>query len=40
MLKSQLEDFAGGAADKILPASGGDTSLIPGLGRSHMPQGN
>ena len=35
MLKSQLKDFAGGALGKILPANAGDTSLIPGLGRSH-----
>ena len=30
----------GGPASQALPASVGDTGLIPGLGRSHKPQGN
>ena len=33
-------DFPGGAVLKNLPANAGDTGLIPGLGRSHMPQSN
>ena len=32
------EDSPGDAVDKNLPASAGDTSLIPGPGRSHIPQ--
>ena len=32
-------DFPGGAV-KNPPANAGDTGLIPGLGRSHMPQSN
>ena len=28
--------FPGGLVVKNLPASAGDTGLIPGLGRSHM----
>lgn len=34
------EDFAGDAMDKNLPANARDTSLIPGPGRSHIPQGS
>ena len=30
--------FPGGAVVKNLPANAGDTGLIPGLGRSHMPR--
>ena len=30
-------DFPGGAVVKNLPANAGDTGLIPGPGRSHMP---
>ena len=33
--KYQIQDFPGGTVDKHLPASAGDTSLIPGLGRFH-----
>ena len=38
--KNFYQDFFGGTVDKNPPANAGDTSLIPGLGRSHMPQGN
>ena len=34
------EDFPGGAEDKDLPASAGDKSLIPSLGRSHTSWSN
>ena len=34
-----MGDFAGGTVDKNPPANTGDTDLIPGLGRSHMPWG-
>ena len=30
--------FPGGLVVKNLPANAGDMGLIPGLGRSHMPQ--
>ena len=33
-------DFFGGPVVKNLPANVGDMGSIPGLGRSHMPQGN
>jgi len=33
-------DFPGGPVVKNLPASAGDTGLIPGLGRFHVSQGN
>ena len=33
-------DFPGGPAVNNPPANAGDTDLIPGLGRFHMPQGN
>ena len=33
-------DFPGGAVVKNQPANAGDTGLIPGPGRSHMPQSN
>ena len=32
--------FPGGAVVKSLPANAGDTGLIPGPGRSHMPPRN
>ena len=32
--------FPGGPVVKNPPANPGDMSLIPGLGRSHMPRGN
>ena len=38
--KKNVQDFPIGTVDKNLPASAGDTSSIPGLGRSHMPQSN
>ena len=33
-------DFPGGTVVKNPPANAGDTGLIPGPGRSHMPQSN
>ena len=33
-------DIPGGPVDKNPPANAGDMSLIPHLGRSHMPQDN
>ena len=33
-------DFPGGAVVKNPPANAGDTGLIPGPGRSHMPRSN
>ena len=33
-------DFPGGAGDEYLSAKAGHMGLIPGLGRSRMPQGN
>ena len=38
--KCLCRGFPGGAAVKNLPANAGDTSSIPGLGRSHMPRSN
>ena len=38
--KNKYKFFPSGAVDKILPASAGDIGLIPGPGRSHMPQSN
>ena len=35
--KAFLSGFPGGGVGKNLPANAGDTGLIPGLGRSHMP---
>ena len=35
-----MVDFPGGPVVKNLPAKAGDTGLIPGPGRSLMPQGN
>ena len=37
-LKTHLRDFPGGAVVENPPANAGDTGLIPGLGRSHMPR--
>ena len=34
-----LEDFPDGPVVKNSPANAGDTGLIPGLGRAHMPWG-
>ena len=39
-LKTHLQDSAGGAVGKNLPANTGNPSSIPGLGRFHMPQSN
>ena len=39
-LKGVFEGFPGGPVVKNLPCKAGDTSSIPGLGRSHMPRGN
>ena len=38
--KNFCEDFPGGSEVENPPASAGDTGSIPGLERSHMPQGN
>ena len=35
-----VQDFLGSPVVKNLPANAGDTGLIPGPGRSHMPWGN
>ena len=39
-LKRKCVDFPGGPVVKNLPASSGSIGSIPGLGRSHMTQGN
>ena len=39
-MKNELWDFPGGTVVKNLPANAGDMGLIPGPGRSHMPQSN
>ena len=33
--RNEVPEFPGGAVDRNLPASAGDMSSIPGLGRSH-----
>ena len=38
--KHKFKDFPGGAVVENLPANAGDRGLIPGPGRSHMPQSN
>ena len=35
-----VQGFPGGAVVKNPPANAGDTGLIPGPGRSHMPRSN
>ena len=35
-----VPDFPGGAVVKNPPANAGDMGLVPGPGRSHMPQSN
>ena len=40
MLKGLRGGFPGGPVVKNPPCNAGDTSSIPGLGRSHMPQSN
>ena len=39
-LETKLLGFSGGSVVKNLPANTGDSSLIPVLGRSHMPRSN
>ena len=39
-LKQHRSDFPGGPLVKKPPAHAGDKDVIPGLGRSHVPQGN
>ena len=38
--QNQTGGFLGGSVVKNPPANEGDTGLIPGLGRSHVPQSN
>ena len=38
--KNLIKGISGGSVVKNLPASAGDMSLIPDLGRSHMPRSN
>ena len=40
VIKKLETDFAGDPAFKNLPANAGDTGLIPGQGRFHIPRGN
>ena len=40
MIKTLQRGFAGGAVVENPPANAGDTGLIPGPGRSHMPRSN
>ena len=35
-----MQDFLGSTVDANLPVNAGDTGLIPGTGRFHMPQSN
>ena len=37
--KKETEDFPGGPVDKNPPANAENTDSIPGLGRSHMAEG-
>ena len=39
-LNKYIFSAPGGAVDRNLPVNAGDTGLIPGLGRVHMPQSN
>ena len=39
-LKKKRRGFPGGSVVQNLPANAGDMSLIPGLGRPHMPRSN
>ena len=39
-LRIKYQDFPGGTVDGILPANPGDTGLIPGPGKFHMPLSN
>ena len=36
LLKKDIQDVPGGAADKTLSANAGDTGSIPGPGKFHM----
>ena len=40
VLKSDNQDFSGSPMVKNPPANAEDMGLIPGQGRSHMPQSN
>ena len=40
MLKSHKKGFPGGPVVKNPPCNAGDTSSIPGLGRSHVTRSN
>ena len=40
LIKSQSEDFPGGAVVKNLPANAGEMGSSLGPGRSHMPRSN
>ena len=40
LLNRVVLGFPGGSVVKSLPAKAGDLGLIPGLGRSHVPQSN
>ena len=37
---STLEEFPGGEVDKNLSTNAGNTALIPGPGRVHLPRSN
>ena len=39
-ISRQFRGFPGGSVVKNMPADTGDMGLIPGLGRSHVPQSN
>ena len=39
-IRKLRRDSPGGTVVKNLPANAGDTGLIPGPGRSHMPRSN
>ena len=36
--ENRIQGFPGGSVVKNPPANAGDTDLIPGLGKSHMPR--
>ena len=40
LIKTGKEGLSGGLVVENLPASAGQTGLIPGPGRSHMPKSN
>ena len=40
LFKNEVPDFPGGPVNKNLPASAGDTDLIPDPGRLHIPLSN